>query len=86
MVLRNNKNMKKIEKNKLENKNWKSDSQSYLKELQLFLDKAENIQGEELRKEIIFQMLKCDKELTNLAEKMFEECYKKGKESIEDDD
>ena len=61
-----NKNMKKIE-----NENWKATSPKYLKELQTFLDKAENIQNEDLRKEIIFQMLKCDKELTELAEEMF---------------
>ena len=56
----------------LENENWKANSQKYLKELQAFLDKAENIENEELRKEIIFQMLKCDNELTLLAEEMFE--------------
>ena len=55
----------------LKNENWKANSQKYLKELQAFLDKAENIENEELRKEIIFQMLKCDKELTILAEEMF---------------
>ena len=55
----------------MENENWKSSSQKYLKELQAFLDKAENIDNEELRKEIIFQMLKCDKELTLLAEEKF---------------
>ena len=56
----------------LENENWKANSQKYLKELQAFLDKAENIENEELRKEVIFQMLKCDNELTLLAEEMFE--------------
>ncbi len=64
---------------KIENRNWKANGQKYLKELQTFLDKAENIESEELRKEIIFQMLKCDKELTILAEEMFEK-YKSEKE------
>ena len=77
-----NNNMKKIDKNE----NWKANSQKYLKELQMFLDKAENIQNEELRKEIIFQMLKCDNELTLLAEEMFNKYYLKGKEKLEDDD
>lgn len=76
-----NKNMKKIE-----NENWKATSPKYLKELQTFLDKAENIQNEDLRKEIIFQMLKCDKELTELAEEMFNKYYIKGKEKLEEDD
>lgn len=44
-----------------------------------FLDKVENIENEELRKEIIFQMLKCDNELTLLAEEMFEK-YKSDRE------
>ena len=65
MIICKTKDMKKIE-----NENWKANSQKYLKELQTFLDKAENIQNEELRKEIIFQMLKCDNELTILAEEM----------------
>ena len=81
MKLCNTNNMKKIE-----NENWKQVSPKYLKELQAFLDKAESIQNEELRKEIIFQMLKCDQELTILAEEMFAKYYIKGKEKIEDDD
>lgn len=76
-----NNNMKKID-----NENWKTTSPKYLKELQMFLDKAENIQNEDLRKEIIFQMLKCDNELTILAEEMFNKYYLKGKEKIEEDD
>ncbi len=83
MKFRKNKNMENVENN-----NWKANGQKYLKELQAFLDKADNIENEELKKDIIFQMLKCDKELTLLAEKMFEK-YKKGREKslkeIEDD-
>lgn len=56
---------------KEKNEDWKSKGKKYLKELQAFLDKAENIESEELRKDIIFQMLKCDNELTMLAEEEF---------------
>ena len=81
MNFRKNKIMKKIE-----NENWKAESPKYLKELQMFLDKAENIQNEELRKEIIFQMLKCDKELTDLANEMLSRYFEQGKEKTEEDD
>lgn len=77
MILVNNINM-----DKKDSGNWKSKSQKYLKELQSFLDKADNIQDEQLKKDIIFQMLKCDNELTLLAEKMFKRCYVKGKRKI----
>ena len=36
----------------------------------------ENVEDEELRKEIIAQMLKCDKRITQLAETIFEELEK----------
>ena len=81
MIFCKTKNMK-----KLENENWKANGPKYLKELQAFLDKAENIQNEELRKEIIFQMLKCDNELTLLAEEMFKKYNMQAKEKLEDDD
>ena len=60
-------------------KNWKKESKVYLLEMQNFLDKVENIKDEILRKEIIIQMLKCDEELTKLAEKKFQEYYEQGK-------
>ena len=65
----NNKNM---EDNLVNNNSWKKRSQNYLIELERFLDKAQAIKDENLRKEIIIQMLKCDKELTIIAEKIFE--------------
>lgn len=74
-----NRNMEEISSN-----SWKINSKRYLKELQAFLDKAENIENEELRKELILQMLKCDKELTDLAEEMFIKYYKKGKEDLKE--
>ena len=79
MILRKTKDMESFK-----NTNWKSSSQKYLKELQAFLDKAENIKDEELRKEIIFQMLKCDNELTILAEDMFERYEVTNKKSLRD--
>lgn len=72
MKNRNNKTMEK------EN-DWKKSSKTYLIELQKFLDKADNIENEELKKDIIIQMLKCDKELTKLAETKFEEYYEQGR-------
>lgn len=69
--------------------NWKSNDKKYLKELQAFLDKAENIESEELRKDIIFQMLKCDRELTMLAEEEFKKIrlgMEEKREDIEEDD
>ena len=58
---------------------WKTENKDYLNELQKFLDKAANIENEELREEIIIQMLKCDKELTKAAERKIEEASKQEK-------
>ena len=88
MNLGKTKDMKKTENQnfkKIKSENWKANSDKYLKELQSFLDKAENIQNEDLKKEVIFQMLKCDNELTVLAEEMFETYYLKGKNLIRED-
>ena len=52
---------------------WKLKSKEYLKELQIFLDKAENIKNEDLKNDIISQMLKCDKVLTKIAQEKIEE-------------
>ena len=59
-----------MDKNILEKTNWKNKNSKYLFELQKFLDLADNIEDENLRKLIISQMLKCDKCLTNIAEEM----------------
>ena len=55
----------------LEKSKWKNKNTQYLFELQKFLDLADNRDDEEFRKLIISQMLKCDKCVTNIAEKMF---------------
>ena len=59
------------EKDIIQNSNWKNKDKTYLFELQKFLDLTENIQDEELKKEIVAQMLKCDKKVTQLAEEIF---------------
>ena len=46
---------------------WKEKNQKYLKELEKFLDIADNIREEGLKQDIIIQMLRCDEILTNLA-------------------
>ena len=79
MKFRKNKDMKNVE-----NKNWKANGPKNLKELQAFLDKAENIENEELRKEVIFQMLKCDNELTLLAEEMFKKYKTERQKSLKE--
>lgn len=65
-----------IKTNKICTNNWKANSEKYLLELEKFLDKAESIKDENLKREIIIQMLKCDKELTLCAEKFFKENMK----------
>ncbi len=64
-----------LEKNKQigEFPEWKTSNREYKKEIQIFLDKAENIENEELKKDIICQMLKCDKILTKMAEQKIKE-------------
>lgn len=63
---------------------WKEKNNKYLRELQIFFDRADNIKDEKLRKSIIGQMLICDEILTKIAEEKFsyfyEEGYKKAKE------
>ncbi len=63
------------EQNTKESK-WKNEDEIYLFELQKFLDIVENVENEELRKEIIAQMLKCDKRVTQLAETIFQKLEK----------
>ncbi len=52
-----------------ENRDWKEKNEKYLNSLQNFLDAADSIKDEELKKHIIIQMLKCDLVLTEIAEK-----------------
>ena len=65
-------------KRNIDNKDWKEKNKNYLKELQNFFDKADNIEDNNLKQKIIGQMLKCDDILTKIAESRFEEFYKLG--------
>lgn len=61
-----------------ESKEWKEKNKEYLKELQNFFDKADNILDIDLKRKIVGQMLKCDEVLTKIAENRFKEYYKLG--------
>jgi len=50
------------------NREWKEKNKGYLRQLQKFLDVADNIEREDLRKSVITEMLKCDMILTQLAQ------------------
>ena len=52
-------------------RNWKEKNVKYIKRLQQFFDVAENIPDEQLKKDVICKMLKCDETLTKIAEKYF---------------
>ena len=60
-----------MDKSIFEKSKWKNRNSQYLFEVQKFLDLADNIENENLRKSIISQMLKCDKCITDIAEEMF---------------
>lgn len=62
---------------------WKEKNKKYLNQLQKFLDVADNINEEDLRRNVITQMLKCDAILTELAEIEFNKFYNKGKKVSE---
>ena len=47
---------------------WKEKNKKYLNQVQRFLDAADSIEREEIRKNVITQMLKCDQILTQLAQ------------------
>ena len=65
-----------MDKNLIEKNKWKNENKEYLFELQKFLDLADNIENENLRKLIINQMIKCDKCITNIAEGIFKKLMK----------
>jgi len=60
------------------NREWKEKNKKYLKELQIFFDRVDNIQDLELRQSVTKQALICDKVLTEIAEEMFNNFYIKG--------
>ena len=50
--------------------NWKFKNKRYLFELQKFLDLIDNIADEKLKKEILYQLTRYDKTITEIAEEM----------------
>lgn len=44
----------------------------YLKELQLFFDKVDNIQDEELKNQILYQMHRCEQQIIQMCKKVLE--------------
>ena len=70
--------LKQIKESLKDYKDWKEKNKKYLRELQSFFDKADNIEDEKLRNKIIGQMLRCDDILTQIAENRFQEFYKLG--------
>ena len=58
------------------NREWKEKNKKYLNQLQKFLDAADSIEKEEIRNNIITQMLKCDLILTELAEREIKKAKK----------
>lgn len=58
---------------KLENSNWKNKNSQYLFELEKVIDIVDNIENKQLKTDIINQILKCDRCLTNLAETIIKE-------------
>ena len=51
---------------------WKYNNKQYLLELEKFLDKVDNVENEQLKEDIIFQMHRCDNVLTKICENMVE--------------
>ena len=51
-----------------ENHDWKNKNEKYLFEIQKLIDLIENIENEKLKKEILYQLIKYDKLITELAE------------------
>lgn len=47
---------------------WKNKNEEYLKCIQRFLDRTDNIKEEKLKQSVIGAMLRCDEILTKLAE------------------
>ncbi len=64
-------------------KGWKDKNKGYLRQLQKFLDVAENIEREDLRKSVINEMLKCDMILTQLAQKQIDLAIKSKEKDLE---
>ena len=51
---------------------WKEKDERYIKELQKFFDITDNIKNEQLKMDVIYQMIKCEETITKIAEENFE--------------
>lgn len=58
-------------------KAWKSSNARYISEMQKFIDITSNVQDEKLKMEIIYQMNKCEKIITEIAEEFMKENQRK---------
>ena len=65
--------IKKDGKEKIDFRKYKQKDNEFLAQLQKFLDITDNIPNEELRLEVVYQMLKCDEILTKIAERILEQ-------------
>lgn len=52
-------------------RDWKEKNEKYIIELNKFFDIVDNVENKDLKLRIIYQMLKCDKILTEMAEEKF---------------
>lgn len=52
-------------------RDWKEKNEKYIIELNKFFDIVDNVENKDLKQRIIYQMLKCDKILTEIAEEKF---------------
>lgn len=82
IIYKNNK-VKESSIQKIDRK-WKEGNKQYLRELQRFLDRVDNIEDCELRRSVTNQMMICDKVLTEIAEDMFMNFYDEGYKSAKD--
>ncbi len=64
---------------------WKEKNKEYLMQLQKFLDSTDSIEKEDLKNNVIAQMLKCDNVLTKAAQKEIQK-YKQRLYKIENKD
>lgn len=67
-----NKNYGNEAKKKFCSRDWKEKNEKYITELDKFFDIVDNVINEDLKLRIIYQMLKCDKILTEIAEEKFD--------------
>lgn len=55
----------------LKDHEWKNKNQKYILDLDKFFDLVDNVKQECLRRQIRTQMIRCDKNITKMAEEIF---------------